>query len=74
MAAFGDGFVEVHEMSIAGGVTVGVATDEPECLKVDEAKRKYLITAGAHFIIPNYLDISPLLEQLLPADIAEQAS
>src|SRR5438046_2432056 len=42
----GDGFVEMEEVKQAGGVTGGVATDEPECQKVDERKRTRLIRVG----------------------------
>src|ERR1017187_9666259 len=55
LLGFGDGYVEIEEVKQAGGVTVGVATDEPECLVVDEWKRQRLIRAGADYIIPNYL-------------------
>jgi hypothetical protein len=33
---FGDGYVEIEEVKLAGGVTIGVATDEPECPAADE--------------------------------------
>src|SRR6267142_894937 len=52
---FGDGYVEIENVKEVGGVTVGVATAEPECLHVDEWKRKRLSGVGADFIIPNYL-------------------
>lgn len=55
LLGFGDGYVEIEEVKQAGGVTVGVATDEPECRVVDEWKRQRLIRAGADYIIPNYL-------------------
>ncbi len=44
-----------------------MATDELECLVVDEKKRRWLIAAGAFFIIPNYLDLNDRGAQLLPA-------
>src|SRR5207245_5566861 len=52
---FGDGYVEIENVKEVGGVAVGVATAEPECLHVDEWKRKRLSGVGADFIIPNYL-------------------
>lgn len=61
---FGDGYVEIENVKQAGGVAVGVATDEPECLKVDEWKRKRLKGVGADFIIPNFLDRDELLAAL----------
>ena len=64
LLGFGDGYVEIEEVKRAGGVTVGVATDEPECLKVDEWKRKRVTGAGADYIIPNYLCGDELMEKL----------
>jgi len=52
---FGDGYVEIEEVKQVGGVTVGVATTEPECRVVDDWKRQRLIGVGADFIVPNYL-------------------
>src|SRR5262249_33148671 len=31
LIGFGDGYVEIEEVKLAGGVTIGVATDEPDC-------------------------------------------
>jgi phosphoglycolate phosphatase len=66
LVAFGDGFVEINEVSKSCGVAVGVATDEPECRHVDQRKRKHLIVAGANYIIPSYTDISELIDLMLP--------
>ncbi|HSB13439.1 MAG TPA: HAD family hydrolase, partial [Bryobacteraceae bacterium] len=51
---FGDGYVEIENVKEVGGIAVGVATDEPECRKVDEWKRQRLAGVGADFIIPNF--------------------
>jgi phosphoglycolate phosphatase len=56
MIGFGDGYVEIEEVKKAGGFAVGIATDEPACLKIDEWKRKRLLAAGADMIVPNFLD------------------
>ncbi|HEX3878269.1 MAG TPA: HAD family hydrolase [Bryobacteraceae bacterium] len=64
---FGDGQIEIEDIRAVGGVAVGVATDEPDCLVVDEWKRQRLIAAGADFIIPNYLHRDALLEILFDA-------
>ncbi len=61
---FGDGFVEIENVKQVGGVAVGVATAEPECLGVDAWKRERLIGVGADFIIPNYLCQRELLALL----------
>ena len=62
-----DGYVEIENVKEVGGVAVGVATAEPECLHVDEWKRKRLSGVGADFIIPNYLCRDELLGTLFPA-------
>ncbi len=64
---FGDGYVEIENVKEVGGVTVGVATAEPECLHVDEWKRKRLAGVGADYIIPNYLCRAELFQTLFPA-------
>ena len=64
---FGDGYVEIENIKEVGGVAVGVATAEPECLHVDEWKRKRLSSVGADFIIPNFLCREELLQTLFPA-------
>jgi hypothetical protein len=47
-------------------VAVGVATAEPECLQVDEWKRRRLAGVGADFIVPNFLCHQELLGLLFP--------
>ena len=49
-----------------GGVAVGVATAEPECIEVDPWKRQRLAGVGADFIIPNFLCREELLAALFP--------
>jgi phosphoglycolate phosphatase-like HAD superfamily hydrolase len=53
---FGDGRTEIEDTKEVGGTAIGVATDERECLIVDAKKRGWLASAGADYIIPNYLD------------------
>jgi phosphoglycolate phosphatase-like HAD superfamily hydrolase len=55
LVGFGDGYVEIKNVKDAGGVAVGVATDEPECRVVNQWKRARLVKVGADFIIPNFL-------------------
>ncbi len=57
LVVFGDGFVEIEEVKLVGGIAIGVATDEPSCQQVDEWKRQRLIRAGADFIVPNFCGI-----------------
>jgi phosphoglycolate phosphatase-like HAD superfamily hydrolase len=54
IVGFGDGYVEIEEVKLVGGVAVGVATKEPECAEVDPWKRQRLIGVGADFIVPNF--------------------
>jgi phosphoglycolate phosphatase len=68
---FGDGYVEIENVKEVGGVAVGVATAEPECLVVDEWKRKRLAGVGADLIIPNFLELGELLAALFPGDERE---
>lgn len=70
---FGDGYVEIENVKRVGGVAVGVATDEPECAKVDEWKRKRLVGVGADYIVPNFLCHQELMATLFPA-IVQAAS
>lgn len=64
LVGFGDGYVEIEEVKRVGGVAVGVASDEPVCLEVDEWKRRRLIGAGADYILPNYLALDALRQAL----------
>jgi phosphoglycolate phosphatase len=54
IVGFGDGYVEIEEVKLVGGVAVGVATTEPACQQVDPWKRERLIGVGADFIVPNF--------------------
>ena len=64
---FGDGYVEIENVKKVGGTTVGVASDEPSCIQIDEWKRKRLIGVGADYIVPNFLDRQTLFSWLFPA-------
>lgn len=60
--AFGDGYVEIEEVKKVGGMAIGAATAEPECVAVDEWKRTRLIGVGADIIVPNYLEHDELMD------------
>ncbi len=64
---FGDGYVEIEEVKKVGGVTVGVASTEPQCQIVDQWKRQRLIGVGADYIVPNFLAHPQLMAALFPA-------
>jgi phosphoglycolate phosphatase len=63
---FGDGYVEIENVKQVGGVTVGVASSEPECQTIDEWKRQRLIGVGADYIVPNFLCHQELFTTLFP--------
>ncbi len=63
---FGDGFVEIANVKQVGGVAVGVAGAEPECIEIDDWKRSRLVKVGADYIIPNYLSLAELNAALFP--------
>ncbi len=64
---FGDGYVEIEVVKQAGGVAVGVASEEPHCVKVDAWKRDRLAGAGADFIVANYQNMGQLQSALFPS-------
>jgi len=64
LLAFGDGFVEIEETKTAGGIAVGVATDEAHRQGINQWKRERLIQAGADVIIPDFREHERLLHYL----------
>jgi phosphoglycolate phosphatase-like HAD superfamily hydrolase len=64
LVGFGDGFVEIEEVKRAGGIAIGVASDEKHRTGINAWKRNRLIQAGADLIIPDYRDLDALLEYL----------
>jgi len=64
---FGDGFVEIQNVKEVGGVAVGVASDEPDCVAVNAVKRKRLIEVGADWIVPNFNAHEELQGALFPS-------
>jgi phosphoglycolate phosphatase-like HAD superfamily hydrolase len=64
LVGFGDGFVEIEEVKRAGGIAIGVASDEKHRTGTNDWKRNRLIQAGADLIIPDYRDLDVLLEYL----------
>ena len=70
LLGFGDGYVEIENVKRVGGIAVGLATDEPDCMKVDEWKRQRLAGVGADFVIPNFLCHHDLIATLFPSSVA----
>lgn len=54
LAVFGDGYVEIEEGTAAGGIAIGVASDEEHPGRLNLWKRERLIRVGAHIIIPDF--------------------
>jgi phosphoglycolate phosphatase-like HAD superfamily hydrolase len=64
LVGFGDGYVEIENISKINGFAVGVATNESERSGIDDWKRKRLINAGADWIIPDFSETQELEEGL----------
>ncbi|MBX3414121.1 MAG: HAD family hydrolase [Pirellulales bacterium] len=64
LLGFGDGFVEIEEVRRAGGVAIGVASEEETRQGVNAWKRERLIRAGADIIIGDYRSLDELLATL----------
>ncbi len=62
--AFGDGFVEIEDAKAAGGLAVGVASNEDTRTGINEWKRARLIQAGADIIIPDFREHAALVAYL----------
>ena len=60
----GDGFVEIQEIRKAGGVAIGIASDEERRQGINAWKRGRLIEAGADVIIGDYRCLDLLFEFL----------
>jgi phosphoglycolate phosphatase len=66
LVAFGDGFVEIEDTKAAGGIAIGVASNEATRQGIDSWKRQRLIQAGADLIIPDFRDHEALVAYLFP--------
>jgi phosphoglycolate phosphatase-like HAD superfamily hydrolase len=64
LVAFGDGFVEIEDAKAAGGIAVGVASNEATRQGIDVWKRERLIQAGADLIIPDFREHEALVAHL----------
>jgi phosphoglycolate phosphatase len=64
LLVFGDGYVEIEEVTKVGGTAVGVATAEPECREIDPWKRNRLVSVGADLVVPNYEQLDELSHAL----------
>mgnify|MGYP001174113893 CR=1 FL=1 len=66
LLGFGDGYVEIENVSQVGGTAVGLATNESTRSGINAWKRERLINAGAALIIPDYRELDSLLNYLFP--------
>lgn len=64
LLGFGDGYVEIENVKTAGGIAVGVASNEQEKQGIDVWKRPRLIKAGADVIIGDFLVLEKLMNGL----------
>jgi len=65
--SFGDGVAEIEAAARAGAITVGVASNEAARVGLDERKRRLLIQAGAHIIVPDFSKHAALVSCLMDA-------
>lgn len=65
LVAFGDGYVEIEDTKLTGGIAVGIASNEAERQGIDEWKRERLIASGADLIAPDFRQYRTLLEYLM---------
>jgi len=68
LIAFGDGYVEIEDTKAAGGIAIGLATDEAERSGLDEWKRERLIASGADVIMPDFTPFPELWQFLMEED------
>jgi phosphoglycolate phosphatase len=68
LVSFGDGYVEIENTVAAGGIAVGVASDEVSRQGIDAWKRQRLISAGADIIIPDFRPWRELVAYLFEED------
>ena len=66
LLGFGDGYVEIENVSKVGGTAVGVASNEATGVGFDAWKRTRLIDARADYMIPEYREQDLLLAHLFP--------
>lgn len=64
LIGFGDGYVEIEDTKNAGGIAIGVATNEAERKGIDAWKRDRLILSGADIIMGDFTEWQPLMSYL----------
>ena len=64
LVGFGDGYVEIEDTKGAGGIAIGVATNEAERKGIDAWKRDRLILSGADVIVGDFTEWESLFTYL----------
>jgi phosphoglycolate phosphatase-like HAD superfamily hydrolase len=68
IVSIGDGLAEMLAIKAAGGLAIGVASDEVyQDGRINRLKREHLLRSGADVIIPDYSDL-PSVSRLLTPD------
>jgi rfaE bifunctional protein kinase chain/domain len=72
-ATFGDGPVEMRETQKRGGICIGIASNEVRRFGWNMAKRKRLIRAGAQILVPDFSQLTALLNVLHLSEVPTHA-
>ncbi|MCF0061634.1 PfkB family carbohydrate kinase [Dyadobacter chenwenxiniae] len=69
LAVFGDGPDEIREGRRAGGIAVGITSNEVQRFGHNPAKRPRLVKAGAHLLIPDFSQYKKLITLLFQENV-----
>ena len=69
LVVFGDGPDEIREGRRAGGLSIGITSDEVQRFGHNPAKRPRLVRAGAHLLIPDFSQYKKLISLLFQKDV-----
>ena len=69
LAVFGDGPDEIREGRRAGGVSVGITSNEVQRFGHNPGKRPRLVKAGAHLLIPDFSQYKKLVNLLFQESV-----
>ena len=64
--AIGDGPVEIRNVKDAGGIAIGVCSDEATGHDWNDKKRARLLNAGADILVPDFAEADALVAYLFP--------
>lgn len=69
LAVFGDGPDEIREGRRAGGISVGITSNEVQRFGHNPAKRPRLVKVGAHLLIPDFSQYKKLTDLLFQENV-----